>query len=125
METVTSNHPRTIVRERRATPRLRVPPATFATLSGWDERLTVRDISFGGFSVESDDGLTPGTLHHCEFSAGTPGEKILAQVIRSETTAEGFATGFRFAMFEVDSRRRVNELLEGVARTLGFTRVTH
>lgn len=82
MEVSTSQQPRAIVRERRATPRLRAPTATRATL--------------------------------------------LVQVIRSETAAEGgFSTAFQFAMFEADSRRRVSQLLEGVARTFGFTGGTH
>jgi c-di-GMP-binding flagellar brake protein YcgR len=114
-------------RDRRQSPRIRVQGQLRADLRESHQSAPVRDLSAGGFAIESADRFEPGTLHHCDFqpSHGQP-VALLVQVVRSDITpGEGtYVTGFRFSMIEADCRQRVNQLVDSVADGLGFGQAT-
>ncbi len=110
-------------RERRRSPRVRVRSVLRTDLHHSGEPLPVRDLSFGGFGVESPAPMEAGTLHSCEFLLHElPSVTLLAQVVQSERASgrSDFVTHFRFAMIEPDAGQRVNGLIEAVAGALGF-----
>jgi hypothetical protein len=113
--------------DRRATPRLEVLGQLHGYLVSLEVSLVVRDLSAGGFSVESVVPFPPGARHPFRFTAST-GMEITVEAVVMHSRPHGLAggqalyvTGFAFCHDSEHYRARaVDDLLGALASARQF-----
>jgi hypothetical protein len=112
--------------ERRTTPRLEVLGQLHGHLVSLSVPLVVRDLSAGGFSVESVVPFPPGARHQFRFNTAAGADIVIeAVVVHSRPVAPlggvtRYATGFAFCHDSEDTAHAVDELLGAVTSVLEF-----
>jgi hypothetical protein len=111
---------------RRGTPRLEVEAVISGHLAQGNLRVILRDLSFGGFSVESPLGFSPGTCHEFRFITG---EGLLVTVLaeavysREVGMRDGMAywlSGFKYILETEQAERAVEILIDAAISPLSF-----
>jgi hypothetical protein len=111
---------------RRATPRLEVEAVLNGRLAKGNLRMTLHDLGFGGFAVESPLAFAVGTQHDFRFI----GPEEMAVAVRAETVysrAVGLRdgmdyvlTGFKYVLDTEEAERAVDALLDLAMSPLAF-----
>jgi hypothetical protein len=91
----------------------------FGEPAGIARPLVVRDLSPGGFSVESPVPFLTGTRHRFNFVAGKTRVEIEGVAIQStpfpaDGRADGYLAGFSFVIDSAERRAQIYELLDAV-----------
>jgi len=116
-----------VANERRRTPRLQVYGAIEVQLHSIDAPVTLRDVSLGGFSIESELPIMPDAVHRVRFVLDDSAEIELSA--RSSHCRRGrtsraraqYITGFSFIVSASGGSRQAVELLvDRLAGVLSF-----
>ena len=112
---------------RRTTPRLEVLDQLHGRLVAVDIPIRIRDISTGGFSVESPISFPAGAVHQFRFTTSTGRSLVVpagAAHCRTAAPRDGmhwYVTGFEFLYDEHgDVARAVDVLMDSATSVLSF-----
>ena len=111
---------------RRESPRLEVEAVLNSRLASGNLRLTLVDLGFGGFAVESPIGFEIGTQHVFRFSTNTDVTVTLradAVYCRSTGTHDGMThcvAGFKYVLERPEDERAVDILIDAANSPLTF-----
>jgi hypothetical protein len=106
--------------EQRRTPRIDVRHRLRGTLVSLDRRVVVRDISLGGFSVETEDVLPDG-LHIVRLQEGDRWSVTVTaasrhrRITRTPQGGECHITGFEYEDQNPDTQQTIRVLFERLA----------
>lgn len=112
--------------DRRLSPRLEVEALLDGVLVAGDLRLSLRDLSFGGFAVESPIGFTIGSRHAFRFTSEsrlvvtTGAEVIYSRAIGPRDGMAHHVTGFRFTPDGPEGEQAVQLLIDVAVAPLSF-----
>jgi c-di-GMP-binding flagellar brake protein YcgR len=114
-------------RDRRSAPRIDVTDRLRATVASSEMPIRVRNISFGGCLLESEEPLPVGALQQFRFETldGTVSVTVTARVIHSRCRTirprQVFVTGVRFvAPRMADVSAEFDRLMDAVTSVLSF-----
>jgi hypothetical protein len=114
-------HAVTNVADRRSSPRV-APVTAIAGTSDSGDRVTLMNVSEGGFMIHGPTFYTLGHMHEFEFGAGRPDGPLtvigrVVHVVRVSTAdGQSYVTGLEFCAWTVDDQRRAIEKLVATAR---------
>ena len=106
--------------DRRSSPHLFVRDRIRGHLVSLDLPVTIREISLGGFSIETKDALTPGT-HQVRFTAQNRWSVTVtasSRYSRSSHDADGgirYITGFKYEHQSSDTQHTIEMMFEKIA----------
>jgi len=105
--------------DRRQTVRVSVLGALFGESAGLDRTLVLRDLSPGGFSVESPVPFLTGTHHQFRIVAGdtrveVEGVAIQSTPLPSEGQVGRYLAGFSFLIDSAERSAHIYALLDAV-----------
>ena len=105
--------------DRRQTVRVSVLGALFGESAGLDRTLVLRDLSPGGFSVESPVPFLTGTRHRFHIVAGetrveVEGIAIQSTPIPAEGRVDRYLAGFSFVIDSAERSAQIYALLDAV-----------
>jgi hypothetical protein len=113
--------------ERRASPRLEVEAILNGVLAEGNLRLTLRDLGFGGFAVESPILFTIRSTHRFRFTTqgglalALKAEVIYTRPIGPRDGMAHHATGFRFVVTSTEDEQAVTLLIDAAIAPLSFS----
>ena len=111
---------------RRREPRLEPHSVIHAHCADDDLRvLSLRNVSLGGFSIESNAETTPGVEKRFEFRTIT-GLEVRLQAVAihcrpSETGRAGFISGWQFLVADAEAEEAVHALVDVLTSALLFS----
>ena len=105
--------------DRRQTVRVSVLGAIFGESAGLERTLVLRDLSPGGFSVESPVPFLTGTRHRFNIVAGetrveVEGVAIQSTPMSSDGRVERYLAGFSFLIDTAERSAQIYALLDAV-----------
>lgn len=106
--------------ESRRTPRIDVRRRLRGHLVSQDRPVTLRDFSLGGFSVESDESIPPGT-HIVRIQEGERWSVTVTAASRHVQTITGpdgvarYVMGFEYSDQSADTQQTIRVLFERLA----------
>jgi hypothetical protein len=109
---------------RRESPRIEVEAVLDGKLARGNLRLSLVDLSFGGFSVESVLAFPPSTRHMFRFTtASGVAVNVRADAVYSRPSgmhdgADQFVAGFKYVVASQDDERGVDILLSAASSQL-------
>jgi hypothetical protein len=103
----------------RRTPRIDVRRRLSGHLASLDRRVVIRDFSLGGFSVESDEPIPPGT-HIVRIQEGERWSVTVTAASRHVQRVEGpdgtrYVMGFEYSDQSADTQQTIRVLFERLA----------
>jgi hypothetical protein len=107
--------------ERRRASRLQVVGDVHGDLVALEATIVVREMSAGGFSVQSDIAFPPGSEHQFRLTSDDGASVcILARAVHSLRLSvpgrlPAYVSGFEFLHEDQDSRRTVEQITERLA----------
>jgi hypothetical protein len=109
--------------ERRQTPRVDVTGRLDSRLEPNTQPVTIRDLSLGGFLIESDEPFPTDAIH--QFRVATPAgwtTMLTARSVHSRKRAgNGYLTGFAFLEPKgQEAQQRIVELIDQVTSVVTF-----
>jgi hypothetical protein len=116
------------LQSRRLNPRVEVLGQLYGQLVTWQVPLVIRDVSEGGFSVESEVAFPEGSTHLFRFTTGGSrtlflnGRCVYSRQVdpRQPGEVSKFVTGFEFVRDLAATDESIGVLLDAVTSMLQF-----
>ncbi|MEO8481283.1 MAG: PilZ domain-containing protein [Acidobacteriota bacterium] len=111
---------------RRSAPRLEVEAILNGRLAKGNLRMTVHDLGFGGFAVESPIAFAVGSRHDFRFVGpegmvvGIRAETVYARAVGLRDGMDHVLTGFKYVLETEDAERAVEALLDLAMSPISF-----
>lgn len=111
---------------RRVTPRVEVEAVINGRLAQGNLRLNLHDLGFGGFSVESPLGFSPGTCHEFRFITGDGvmlslmAEAVYSRAVGMRDGLDHWHSGFKYVLHDEEAERAVELLMDAAISPLIF-----
>jgi hypothetical protein len=111
--------------ERRRSPRLQILGELHGHLVAVGLEMIIRDVSFGGLSVDSQLPFPVGVVHRFRLSVGDRSLTVSARVVHSRQidVADGpprFRTGLEFVTDTPEARQAVEAIIDRMTSVLQF-----